>query len=190
VDFERKRVQVQVQHAKTLAFIRVLRKISTMAPQPQQTSAHAAVFYKTSEFLGILHFSSSLIFQRWKPYILEQRSVFRVSGAFILLAGIVLLRRVHAELNRYSQPHAPGAPTTQLIKTGPFHYSRNPTYAAISFLVVPALGLLMRNLWIIYTLPAHMIAVYFVLIRDEESYLQIKFGSDWDRYCTRTRRWI
>jgi protein-S-isoprenylcysteine O-methyltransferase Ste14 len=190
VESERKRVQVQVQHANTLAFIRVPRKRSTMAPQPQQTSAHAAVFYKTSECLGILHFLSAWIFQRWKPYTLEQRTVFRVSGILILLAGIVLLRRVHAELYRYSQPHVPGVPTTKLINTGPFHYSRNPTYAAISFLVVPALGLLMRNLWIIFLQPAHMIAVYFVLIRDEESYLRTKFGSDWDRYCARTRRWI
>jgi protein-S-isoprenylcysteine O-methyltransferase Ste14 len=156
-----------------------------MAPH---SSAHAAVFYKTSEFLGNLHFLSAWILQRWKPYTLEQRTVFRVAGALILLAGIVLLRRVHAELNRYSQPHAPGVPTTKLISTGPFHYSRNPTYAAISFLVVPALGLLLRNMWIIFLLPAHMIAVYFVLIRDEESYLRTKFGSEWDRYCNTTRQ--
>jgi protein-S-isoprenylcysteine O-methyltransferase Ste14 len=161
-----------------------------MAIQPQHTSAHAAVFYKTSEFLGILLLLSAWIVQRWKPYTLEQRTEFRVAGALILLVGIVLLRLVHAELDRYSQPHAPGAPTTRLINTGPFRYSRNPTYAAISFLVVPALGLLLRNLWIIFLLPAHMIAVYFVLIRDEESYLQTKFGSEWDRYFSTTRRWI
>jgi protein-S-isoprenylcysteine O-methyltransferase Ste14 len=161
-----------------------------MATQPQHASAHAALFYKTSEFLGILHFLSAWILQRWKPYTLEQRTEFRVAGALILLVGIVLLRRVHAELNRYSQPHAPGLPTTRLINTGPFRYSRNPTYAAISLLVVPALGLLFRNLWIIFLLPANMIAVYFVLIRDEESYLQSTFGSEWDRYLSKTRRWI
>jgi protein-S-isoprenylcysteine O-methyltransferase Ste14 len=165
-----------------------------MAPQSPtahiQTSAHAAVFYKTSEFLGILHFLSAWILQRLKPYSLEQRTVFQVAGALILLAGIVLLRLVHAELNRYSQPHAPGVPTTRLIQSGAFRFSRNPTYAAIAFLVVPALGLLSRNLWIIFLLPANMIAVYFVLIRDEESYLQTKFGSEWDRYFSTTRRWI
>lgn len=161
-----------------------------MATQPQHISAHAAVFYKTSEFLGILLLLSAWILQHWKPYTLEERAEFRFTGALILLVGIVLLRRVHAELNRYSQPHAPGAPTTRLIMTGPFRYSRNPTYAAISFLVVPALGLLFRNQWIIFLLPAHMIAVYVVLIRDEESYLQTKFGSEWDRYFSTTRRWI
>jgi protein-S-isoprenylcysteine O-methyltransferase Ste14 len=154
------------------------------------TSAHAAVFYKTSEFLGILHFLSAWILQRWIPYTFEQRPILRVAGALILLAGIVLLRLVHAELNRYSQPHAPGVPTTRLIDSGPFRYSRNPTYAAIGFLVVPALALLLCNLWIIFLLPANMIAVYFVLIRDEELFLQTKFGSEWDRYFSTTRRWI
>lgn len=161
-----------------------------MAHHPRNTSAHAAVFYKTSELLGILHFLFAWILQLWIPCSLRQRTVFRVASALTLLAGIGLLQLVHAELNRYSQPHAPGIPTTRLINTEPFRYSRNPTYAAINFLVVPALGLLLQNLWIIFLLPGNMIAVYFVLIRDEEAYLQTKFGSEWDRYLSTTRRWI
>jgi protein-S-isoprenylcysteine O-methyltransferase Ste14 len=58
--------------------------------------------------------------------------------------------------------------------------SRNPTYAAINFLIVPALGLC-SVIYGSFLLPANMIAFYFVLIRDEESYLQT-FGSEWDRY--------
>ena len=35
-----------------------------------------------------------------------------------------------------------------------------------------------------------MLAFWYILIRDEEEYLQIKFLEEWVEYCQTTRRWI
>jgi len=108
----------------------------------------------------------------------------------LLLAGVAVLKWTHRELARYNQPHEPGIPTTRLIQTGPFNYSRNPTYLAIAGLIVPAVALLWRNPWALLLLPIHMGAVHYQLIRGEEAYLRHKFPHEWRQYCQKTRRWI
>ena len=77
----------------------------------------------------------------------------------------------------------PGKPTTRLITTGPFRYS-------IVLLFQPGLALVLGNIWMVFLLPLSFLLFWYVLIREEEDYLQQKFKENWKGYCKSARRWI
>jgi protein-S-isoprenylcysteine O-methyltransferase Ste14 len=161
--------------------------------QRVDSAAHVASILKTSEFLGIVLLVSSFILQRVFPpsrTFIPAAGVSNSFGTVLILIGIKILRWTHAELDREGQPHAPGVPTTKLVTTGPFHWSRNPTYATIVILIVPAVAMLLRNPWVFRLWPASVVAHHMVLIREEEEYLQSKFPKEWADYSAKTRRWI
>ena len=157
------------------------------------TSAHPRSLYRTSEFIGIVVCSIAFILQRRYPIAVrnEKPIVMQMLGGSLgIIITAFILSKVHSELALYEQPHAPGLPTNKLITSGPFHCSRNPTYASILFILHPGLALLLGNLWIIVLMPLSCIMFWYILIRDEEKYLHEKFGPEWKQYCQNTRRWI
>ena len=80
-------------------------------------------------------------------------------------------------------------PARALVTTGPFRFSRNPIYLSLSILVL-ALGLWMRNAWMILLLLPTLVALQLLVIRREERYLHLRFGDRYDRYRARVPRWI
>ena len=83
----------------------------------------------------------------------------------------------------------PKLPATHLVVTGPFRWSRNPLYLALTtaymglalaFDVAAALAL---------AVPLVLLVRYGVIAR-EERYLEAKFGEPYVRYKKVTRRWV
>lgn len=156
-------------------------------------AAHKRRIHKTSEFLGILLCLTAWLLERFWPLNFSKQPTWwprYLVGSLLLVSAIVAIRAVHAELKLSSQPHQPGLPTTRLVTSGIFGYSRNPTYAAIVFLISPSLALFFQSLWLLAMTPVAALVFYLVLIRDEEIYLKTKFGREWDDYCQTTRRWV
>ncbi len=80
-------------------------------------------------------------------------------------------------------------PASRLITSGPFRWSRNPIYLAMSMLVF-GIAVAMGSIWVLLSLvPALIIMHYGVIIR-EEAYLERKFGEDYVDYKSNVRRWI
>ena len=76
-----------------------------------------------------------------------------------------------------------------LIKTGPYRYVRYPIYSAIIFLLNPALAIYLRS-WLLFLA---IIPIYFIwkkLIKNEEKYLEEKFGQEYYRYQNLTWAFI
>ena len=107
-----------------------------------------------------------------------------VFGVLIAGAGILAFRRAGTTAN----PMTPDA-STALVTTGVYGWTRNPMYLGwlpislgwaayldhpLSLLVVPLFVLYMTRLQII----------------PEERALRTKFGSQFDAYCQRVRRWL
>ena len=166
----------------------------------QKDVAHPRSIVKTSEFLSIIYYLTAWMLQRFilplpSPSVLlfpivHDPILVVVVGSFLVVAGAAVIKWVHVEMHCYSQPRQPGLATTQLIQTGPFRLSRNPTYAAICLCIVPGCGLLIDNMWIWIMLPCFLVSFYYFLIQEEETYLDRHFGSEWRGYCSKTRRWI
>ena len=83
----------------------------------------------------------------------------------------------------------PAQPTTALVFSGPYRFTRNPMYVAWVFLCV-GVALLANNVWVaVMALPAALVTQK-VVIEKEEAYLTRKFGDDYRAYLGRVRRWL
>jgi protein-S-isoprenylcysteine O-methyltransferase Ste14 len=83
----------------------------------------------------------------------------------------------------------PWKPTSKIIKTGPYKYSRNPMYLSIVFLGI-GLSFFLSNAWILGMMIPFLITIDRLVVRKEEEYLLKKFGSEYQDYLTKVRRWI
>jgi protein-S-isoprenylcysteine O-methyltransferase Ste14 len=80
-------------------------------------------------------------------------------------------------------------PTTTIVRTGPYRYSRNPIYLAFSMLQL-GIALWVDSLWLIATLLLALGLMAVVVIPREERYLERRFGAAYLAYKTRVRRWL
>ena len=80
-------------------------------------------------------------------------------------------------------------PTTALVTSGPYRFTRNPMYLGMAFLYA-AFALAFGLIWALATLPAVLIAVDRLIIAREEPYLGARFGDAYRDYRRRVRRWL
>ena len=78
---------------------------------------------------------------------------------------------------------------TRLRVDGPYRFSRNPMYVAWILLVV-GVGLLIGSWWLLVAALLAAVATHFVDIPREEAFLRDRFGSEYEGYCSRVRKWI
>ncbi|MEC4726444.1 isoprenylcysteine carboxylmethyltransferase family protein [Shewanella sp. D64] len=110
-------------------------------------------------------------------------------GLALLMVGVTLLLYLLYQFKTAKTAVEPWQPTSSIIKTGVYAYSRNPIYLA--FCTVPVgLGLYFSDVWLISSVLPSCIGVYYVAIKPEEAYLTRKFGDEYLRYQEKVRRWI
>jgi len=79
-------------------------------------------------------------------------------------------------------------PTTAIVRTGPYRFSRNPIYLAFSLLQL-GIAIWVNSLWLLATLVAALALIHVVIGR-EERYLERKFGAEYLAYKSSVRRWL
>ncbi len=105
-----------------------------------------------------------------------------IPGGFIM--PFVLLRFKEAETN-----FDPRKPTTAIITTGPYRFSRNPSYVSLTMLYL-GIAIAADSVWVLAALtPALLVMHYGVILREEE-YLAEKFGKAYLQYKRSVRRWL
>jgi protein-S-isoprenylcysteine O-methyltransferase Ste14 len=83
----------------------------------------------------------------------------------------------------------PYKPTITIVDSGPFGFSRNPLYVAMTIMLV-GLTLAANTWWGIFLLPPLLLLMHFGVIRREERYLEGKFGEPYLAYRRRVRRYL
>ena len=110
-------------------------------------------------------------------------------GAVLILCGLALLLLGARRFTAAGTNIPPTLPTTALVVTGPYRWSRNPLYLAM-ILIYAGIGFAALSSWVLLlAVPLILILNYGVVIR-EEVYLERKFGADYRAYRARVRRWI
>lgn len=107
----------------------------------------------------------------------------------LLVSGILLAIWGAWTLRRHRTGILPHRPTTTIVTDGPYRFSRNPLYLAMT-LAYLGTALLFRNWWAIVMLPGVVLALHPLAILREESYLTAKFGPEYQAYRDRVPRWI
>lgn len=116
------------------------------------------------------------------------RPFLTVTGIALSLAGVGLMLVARRELARYRQPTDPGAPTTELVRTGPYALSRNPLYLAAA-LLFSGVALVLADLWAVGAVLLSLLLCHTLLIVPEERYLASRFGADYAAYVAAVHRW-
>lgn len=110
-------------------------------------------------------------------------------GAVFLIIGVVLVVLARRQFAKHGQPTDPGHPTSQIVTTGVFSFSRNPLYLG-GICVLLGIALALNLAWaLVFLLPA-LVACHYVLIAPEERYLAAKFGQEYQTYAASVCRWF
>lgn len=83
----------------------------------------------------------------------------------------------------------PSHPTTALVTSGPFRFTRNPIYLTFTLFFL-GFALITLNVWLLLLLPVMLAVIIKGVIEREERYLELKFGESYRVYKQRVRRWI
>jgi protein-S-isoprenylcysteine O-methyltransferase Ste14 len=106
-----------------------------------------------------------------------------VGGAFAG-AGILSFLRVRTTLD----PTAPGK-AASLVTTGVYAITRNPMYLSLLF-VLAGWAVYLSNLAALVAIPFFVVYLNRFQILPEERALASVFGSEFQAYCNRVRRWL
>lgn len=132
---------------------------------------------------------SGLLLNRFLPLPLVQNRLGRPAGAIVTMMGLALGGVAVREMSRAGNSPDPGVPVRAVVSGGPYRFTRNPIYVGMSLMVV-GLSLVARTAWPLFLLPATLDRVTELAIRQEEGYLERKFGDSYRRYKGQVRRWI
>ena len=110
-------------------------------------------------------------------------------GAPLILAAVVVFLLSVRAFRRAGTPIQSVRPTTQLVQTGPYWFSRNPIYLAFTLLHL-GVGFWVNSGWLLGTLLLTLVLMSYGVIAREERYLERKFGDEYVRYKTAVRRWL
>ncbi|MCG8015105.1 MAG: isoprenylcysteine carboxylmethyltransferase family protein [Candidatus Thiodiazotropha sp. 'RUGA'] len=123
------------------------------------------------------------------PLPLPDWVILQWVGAMLSAAAITItlwgMREFHASRN----PVAPIRPVNRLMVSGPYRFTRNPLYLSLILLQL-GLALFFLNGWMAVLLLPVAIIVHVYVVAREEAYLLRRFGSDYQAYQERVRRWI
>ena len=140
------------------------------------------VIYLTSLVIG-------LVLRALVPTPFLPRGLAFMLGAILIAIAVWLSVWGVRVMHRAGTSEKTSLPTTALVTTGPFRYSRNPLYVSLT-LGYLGIAVAAQSLWAL----ALLIVVLAVMLRGvigrEERYLERRFGEDYLRYKGRVRRWI
>ncbi|CAN5738939.1 hypothetical protein BH20ACT12_BH20ACT12_08330 [soil metagenome] len=107
-----------------------------------------------------------------------------------LLGGGVALNGWFLKTMRDAQaPIRTDKPVPRLTTTGPFRYTRNPSYLALA-LIYAGIAVLRNSPWAMLLLPLVVIVIQREVIEREERYLERAFGEEYLDYKGKVRRWV
>jgi protein-S-isoprenylcysteine O-methyltransferase Ste14 len=112
-----------------------------------------------------------------------------LAGWAALAGGVALSGWFVGTMRRAETPLDPRRAPTRLVVDGPFRYTRNPGYIGFT-LVYAGISLLSRASWPLVFLPGVIATIDRGVIQREESYLERRFGDEYEQYRRRVRRWI
>lgn len=138
--------------------------------------------YLGSIFLGLLlHFA-------WPLPLLPHPAGAPIGAGVVLMAVGLFIAAVRT-FRAAGTPVPGNRPTTSIVRTGPYRFSRNPIYLAFSAFQV-GLALWVDSLWLLVTLVPALALMSFWVIPREERYLEARFHSEYLPYKSSVRRWL
>jgi protein-S-isoprenylcysteine O-methyltransferase Ste14 len=116
-------------------------------------------------------------------------SVSTPVGAMLTLLAVGLFVAAVRTFRAAGTPIPGNQPTTAIVRTGPYSFSRNPIYLAFSLFQL-GLSVWANSLGLLITLIPAVALLALVVIPREERYLEARFPSEYSSYRAAVRRWL
>ena len=140
--------------------------------------------------LYLIAFTVSVILHLVHPVTVTDQTLYRMAiGVTLLVINAILVRWAFVTMRTAQTSPNPFELSTALVVTGPFSFSRNPVYVAMTGLYL-AVALLINSLWPLLLLFPLVITMHRGVIWREELYLEQRFGAAYVAYKMRVRRWL
>jgi len=110
-------------------------------------------------------------------------------GAPLVVVAIALFAYSVTTFRAAGTPVPARKPTTVIVRTGPYRFSRNPIYLAFSLLQL-GIAIWVNSVWLLATLVGAVALIHYVVMRREEQYLERRFGAQYLDYKASVRRWL
>ena len=110
-------------------------------------------------------------------------------GGTLVVVSLLLLGSSVQRFRAAGTPVPAREPTTAIVRTGPYRFSRNPIYLAFSLLQL-GIAVWVNSWWLVATLAAAIAIVHYVVVPREERYLEARFGAAYLDYKASVRRWL
>jgi len=123
------------------------------------------------------------------PMRLGSLSGFKTIGVVIVIMGFCIAILAFRSFKRAKTNIEPWKPTTKIVSTGIFAYSRNPIYGALCLITIGT-GAFFNSVWILLSFIPSAVIIYYIAIKKEEVYLEEKFGKEYLHYKNKVRRWL
>jgi protein-S-isoprenylcysteine O-methyltransferase Ste14 len=120
---------------------------------------------------------------RWVPGWL------RWLGLVPLVGGAALAIHAAGLFTKAGTTVRPFEPSTALVTSGAYRFTRNPIYLAMIIFLI-GIGLLLSSLTPFLVIPAFALLIDRRFIRVEEAMLRDAFGPAYAEFTSRVRRWL
>jgi protein-S-isoprenylcysteine O-methyltransferase Ste14 len=130
-----------------------------------------------------------LAFQWMWPRPLVSGVALGPLGGALVVVSILLFGASVQRFRVAGTPVPARKPTTAIVQTGPYRFSRNPIYLAFSLLQL-GIAVWVNSWWLVATLAAAVAIIHYVVIPREERYLEARFGTAYLDYKVSVRRWL
>ena len=149
---------------------------------------HAGIFIPPP-LLYVIPLGAGVLLHRIYPIAILPRHIAIVGGVLFIALGVALFASAFFNFRRARTSMIPVNPTTAIVETGPYRFTRNPMYVSLA-LAYLGVTLWVDSLWPLLFLPLVLFTVQRAVIAREERYLEAKFGDEYRGYKARVRRWI
>ncbi|HTG01401.1 MAG TPA: isoprenylcysteine carboxylmethyltransferase family protein [Nitrospirota bacterium] len=140
-------------------------------------------------FFAVLALGSGLEYVFPTRPIHSPRAGCIITGLLLAVGAGILAAAAFAALLRNKTTFNPSKPTTTIVRSGPFRFSRNPLYLAL-VLLHAGIAAGCCSLWLFCSSLVLLLILDVVVVRREEDYLSRKFGETYLMYKATVRRWL
>jgi protein-S-isoprenylcysteine O-methyltransferase Ste14 len=125
----------------------------------------------------------------WLPIARIVPVPWSYGGSVLLILGIALAAIASGLFKRAGTPVIPFEPSTALVTSGPYRFTRNPMYLGLVLILLGA-AMLFGALGAFLPIPVFVWIIQTQFIAGEERFLEEIFGAQYLAYKGRVRRWL
>ena len=129
-----------------------------------------------------------LVHLLWPVRLLPSSISMPIGVTLVLGAGALFMSSVRT-FRKAGTPVPGNRPTTIIVRTGPYRFSRNPIYLAFTLFQL-GLAAWLNSLGVLLAVLPALALMALVVVPREERYLEARFPSEYPPYKREVRRWL